>query len=381
MINTVNRFWHHAVAQEASGTWTADLPVLDTTRPLWVYANALYPLEAPVTGAGYYYGVYTAKDFNLSSKMFVATPEQLTAAGVKATDTALRVIETFGDGWQKEWFTYDLTDSWARKTHKLHDPKWLPPPFAKLAIEVRSDKPNTLVVGLDDLAAEVPLAGGSDWQSVVLFPTDFHKADGSSILDWKGARELRLGAKETLRAKTGDVENKRDLGADWQGPKPEFRNLRWVEGTKEELNARRSVKLARAAPVEGRTYLDIRYADAFTHGHKAAMNTDLDGRPLVVDGKMFAHGIATHAPSEAIVFLGGQYKKLHALAVSGAQATVGFQVILDDRTLFDSGLMSGAKSQPVDLPLENVQEMRLVVTDGGNGKGGDGASWIDAWVE
>jgi hypothetical protein len=54
---------------------------------------------------------------------------------------------------------------------------------------------------------------------------------------------------------------------------------------------------------------------------------------------------------------------------------------LDDRTLFDSGLMSGAKSQPVDLPLENVQEMRLVVTDGGNGKGGDGASWIDAWVE
>ena len=381
MTNTVNRFWHHAAAKAASGAWTAELPLLDTTRPLWVYANVLYPLETPVTGAGYYYGVYTAKSFNLSSKMLIATPERLKAAGVKATDMAFLMIEAFAEGWQKEWFTYDLTDNWARKTHKLYDPKWPPPPFAKLALEVRVEKPNKLVVGLDDFAAEVSLAGGADWQSVVLFPTDFHKAGGSSILDWKGIRELRLGAKETLRANDGGKDKKLDLGADWQGAKPEFRNLRWVEGTKAELNTRRSVKLAQAAPVEGRTYLDIQSADVFTHGYKSAMNTDLDGKPLVVDGKTYEHGIATHAPSEAIFFLGGKYKKLHALAVSGSQATVGFQVIVDDKTLFDSGKMSGAKSQPVDLPLDNVQELRLIVTDGGNGKGGDGASWVDAWVE
>ncbi len=230
MTNTVNRFWHHAAAQDAGGAWTAELPILGTDRPLWVYANVLYPLEAPVTGAGYYYGVYTARSFNLSSEMLVATPEQLKSAGVKATDLASLVIEAFAEDWQKEWFTYDLTDNWARKTHKLYDPKWLPPPSAKLAIEVRSERPNTLVVGLDDLAAAVPLAGGADWQSVLLLPTDFRKADGSPILDWKGTKELRLGAKETLRIHDNGKVTTLDLGADWQGAKPEFRNLRWVEG-------------------------------------------------------------------------------------------------------------------------------------------------------
>ncbi len=231
MANTVNRFWHHAAARDAGGAWTAELPVLGTDKPLWVYANVLYPLDAPVIGAGYYYGVYTAQNCSLSSKMLVATPEQLREAGVKATDSASLVIETFAPGWQKEWFTYDLTDNWARRTHKLHDPKWLPPPFAELAIEVRSGNPNKLVVGLDDLAAEIPLSGGADWQRVRLLPTDFHKADGSSILDWQGLRELRLGAKETLRINGNGNGKTLDLGADWQGAPPEFRNLRWVAGT------------------------------------------------------------------------------------------------------------------------------------------------------
>jgi hypothetical protein len=96
---------------------------------------------------------------------------------------------------------------------------------------VRSGNPNKLVVGLDDLSAEIPLSGGADWQRVRLLPTDFHKADGSSILDWQGLRELRLGAKETLRINGNGNGKTLDLGADWQGAPPEFRNLRWVAGT------------------------------------------------------------------------------------------------------------------------------------------------------
>ncbi|MDA3923310.1 MAG: hypothetical protein PF904_01255 [Kiritimatiellae bacterium] len=34
-------------------SWSADLPLLDTKRPLWVYANVHYSLEKPITGAGY----------------------------------------------------------------------------------------------------------------------------------------------------------------------------------------------------------------------------------------------------------------------------------------------------------------------------------------
>ena len=54
--NTVNRFWHHALVVQSGNTWTAKLPLLSTEKPLWVYANVVYPLDTPVTSTGYYYG-------------------------------------------------------------------------------------------------------------------------------------------------------------------------------------------------------------------------------------------------------------------------------------------------------------------------------------
>ena len=229
--NTIARFWHHADAKPNGKSWTADLPLLTVEKPLWVYANVLYALDKPVTGAGYYYGRYTARQFNLSSRMLVATPAQLKEAGVQATTKPSLLIESFEKDWQKEWFTYELTDNWARKTHKLHDPQWQAPAGAKLALEMRCDHPHQLVVGLDDYAAEVRVTGGNDWQSIVLQPADFRNAAGASLADWKGIKELRLGPQETLRGKIDGKEKSVTLGASWQGPKPKFRNLRWVKST------------------------------------------------------------------------------------------------------------------------------------------------------
>jgi len=231
--NTMARFWHHAAAGERSGMWTAALPLFNVSKPLWVYANVLYRLDEPVTGAGYYYEVYTAKEFNLSSKMLIATPDQFKASGVTATDKPSLVIEKFEDDWQKEWFTYDLSGDWARKTHKLYDPKWKAPVAAKLALEVKTEHPNKLVVGLDNHAAEVHLDGGSDWQSVALAPADFRNAAGTVLTNWAGIRELRLGAKETLRGKTQGQDVKLELGAEWKGTKPVFQNMRWIESKQE----------------------------------------------------------------------------------------------------------------------------------------------------
>jgi len=188
-------------------------------------------LDQPVTGAGYYYSRYTARQFNLSSRLLVATPAQLKAAGVQATAKPSLLIERFEKDWQKEWFTYDLTDNWARKTHKLHDPQWQAPAGAKLALEVRCEQPRQLVVGLDDYAAEVRVTGGNDWQRIVLQPADFRNVAGASLADWNRIKELRLGPQETLRGKIDGKEKSVTLGAVWQGPKPEFRNLRWVKST------------------------------------------------------------------------------------------------------------------------------------------------------
>ena len=231
--NTIARFWHCSSASRSCDAWTADLPLLDTERPLWVFANARYSLDRPAAGAGYYYGVYTATTLNVSSVLRVASPAELKAAGVKATDAPTRLIEPFADGWQKEWFTYDLSGGWPRRTHKLYDPKWKAPPGAMLALDVKSEQPNRLVVGLDDYVSEVALAGGSGLQTVTLAAGDFENGDGQKLQGWDGIKELRIGYRESLRlkgpaqAKGGQPVKPRLMGAEWKGSAPEFRNLRW----------------------------------------------------------------------------------------------------------------------------------------------------------
>ena len=224
--NSMNRFWHHAFITKKGNSWTAELPVLSSIKPIWAYANVVYSLDETVTGAGYYYGIYSADKFNLSSTMSMVSPEQLKAAGVIATMKPSLTIETFKGEWEKEWFTYQPED-WPHKTHKVYDDKWKAPENARLAFEVRSAKPNKMVVGIDNYASEVLLKGGKEWQGVVLSKKDFQNAKGESLPEWNGIMELRLGTQETLIEKI-DYENKKmDFGAEWTGEKPEFRNLRW----------------------------------------------------------------------------------------------------------------------------------------------------------
>lgn len=229
--NTIARFWHHARATREDGAWRASLPLAATGKPLWAYATVRYALEKPVTGAGYYYGLYTAKQFALSSRMLIATPAQLQASGVKATVRPSLAIETFAPGWEKEWFTYDLSDAWARRTHKVYDELWRAPPGARLALEVRAAQANKFVVGIDGYAAEIALPGGPAWHRVSLAPADFRNAAGTALDGWNGIRELRLAPKDrlTLRERA-QPEKRREMGADWQGRKPEFQNLRWETG-------------------------------------------------------------------------------------------------------------------------------------------------------
>ena len=246
--DTMSRFWHHATANRtatanktaaASGTgagagaanrtmgdWSAQLPLGDAGKPLWVYANVRYSLDEPVAGAGYYYGIYTTESFNLSSLMQTATPEQLRSAGVRATLEPSLLIEDFEGDWEKEWFTY-RPQEWARTTYKLHDPTWQAPPAAQLSLEVQSADRNTLVVLIDDYAAEVQVAGGGQWRRVTLSPNDFRDYAGDTLADWKSIRQLKLSPAEHLRPRRGQTGKPRLVGANWKGEAPQFRNLHW----------------------------------------------------------------------------------------------------------------------------------------------------------
>ncbi len=234
MQHTINRFWHYAAAVNDENTWTARLPLLSTDKPLWVYANVVYPLGEPVTGAGYYYSIYTAHQVNLSSKMHIAASEELKAASVKASMEPSLVIEAFEDNWQKEWFTYDLADNWVRRTHKLYNEKWQAPLNAKLVLEACSVQSNKIVVGLDSYAAEILMVGDSEWQQIIFSPSDFHNALGKKMSDWNGLKELRLSPKEILREKVDGKEIVLNLGAEWKGPNPRFHRLYWIPASTQD---------------------------------------------------------------------------------------------------------------------------------------------------
>ena len=136
------------------------------------------------------------------------------------------LIEDFKGDWEKEWFTY-RPQEWGRRTHKVYHPRWAAPEGAQLALQVRCEKANKLVVGLDDFAVERSIEGGGEWQNVVLKPADFKNVADEPMEDWKGIRQLRLGAQETLRDRKKNLVTKR--GAVWQGEAPDFRNLRWIQ--------------------------------------------------------------------------------------------------------------------------------------------------------
>ena len=209
-LNRINRFWHHAEASNDGEVWTASLPLFSTDKPLWVYANVVYDLDKPVTGAGYYYGTYTADRFNLSSLVKLIKPAQLKAAGVRATMSPSLMIEAFDPGWGNEWFTYKPAE-WPRRTHKVYHPRWAAPDGATVSLEVLSPETNVLEVKLDDFVAKVPLAGGPEWQTISLTAADFKDAEENSKSDWTEIMELGLGGKP------------------WRGAAPKFRNLRWIK--------------------------------------------------------------------------------------------------------------------------------------------------------
>jgi hypothetical protein len=227
--NSDNRFWHHVAARKAGERWQAHLPVFSAEQPLWAYANVRYALPQPVTGAGFYYALYTTTNFSIASKLLTASAEMVQAAHVKPTLKVSPLIENFAPGWQGDWYTFNESGDWPWRTHKLRTAEWPAPPGARLAVDVRSAQPNKLVLQLDNYAAQTELKGGGQWQTVSFAAADFHDVTGAMLPDWRRFEELVLADAVTLEA---DKNGKREsvyIGAPWQGPAAEFRNLRWLQ--------------------------------------------------------------------------------------------------------------------------------------------------------
>jgi hypothetical protein len=107
-----------------------------------------------------------------------------------------------------------------------------------------------------------------------------------------------------------------------------------------------------------------------------------DGQTITLNGITFAKGLGTHAASDVRYTISGCTRFQASLGVDdevGPNGSVDFQVYLDGVKAYDSGLMLGnSLTAPLDLDVTAKSQLRLVVTNGGDGIDYDHADWADA---
>ena len=105
---------------------------------------------------------------------------------------------------------------------------------------------------------------------------------------------------------------------------------------------------------------------------------------LRIKDKQYRHGLGHHASGEIVVELDGQFKTFQTdvgIQWQGGQnvASVIFRVYVDDRKVFDSGIVrENDPPRPVTVSVEGAEELRLVADDAGDGITCDCANWADA---
>ncbi|MDD7836577.1 endo-alpha-N-acetylgalactosaminidase family protein [Paenarthrobacter sp. AB444] len=108
-----------------------------------------------------------------------------------------------------------------------------------------------------------------------------------------------------------------------------------------------------------------------------------DGKPLTLNGTVFAKGLGAHANSTIRYFLGGRCTAFNAtVGIDDAQPTRGsvkFSVVADGTTKLTTPVL-GATSAPLPLTVDvtGAQYVELMADDAGDSNGNDHADWAGA---
>ena len=229
------RFWRSAEVVRDGDVYVADLPLESVERPLFAFANVSHTLPEPVSLAVLRLGNDPVKQFCLSSELRAARPAELAAAGVQPRPVGGRVIEDFANGW-RDWYRIGAESPvhWQNWTRKVTDPAWRGPEGAELAVTLRTQKPNTVVVSVVEnewrgergrrrafiCAREVP--GGDEPHVIRLSPADFvpAKEQDGSLATWAQLDVLGI---------CGHHPDERPARTPaWNGPPPEILRVEWL---------------------------------------------------------------------------------------------------------------------------------------------------------
>ncbi len=227
------RFWRLASAERDGGVFVAECPVVEPGEPLLAFANVTYETGSLLKMPR---GYADTSLLTVTSECRKAFPHQMKAAGVKARTERHRLIEDFSNGW-RDWSLVGVNhrEHWNYETHKVHDPAFVGPRGAALALEVEtSDADETLAVILETdkwrgytgrkprrFVALVELkAAGSHSLNL---PIDmFVTAEGEVLDSYDFVTSLILTP--------GQKEWPNKVTKPWQATQPTFGNIRWEGG-------------------------------------------------------------------------------------------------------------------------------------------------------
>jgi len=123
-------------------------------------------------------------------------------------------------------------------------------------------------------------------------------------------------------------------------------------------------------------------------GDPGVKKTILD-KPLTINGKVFTHGVGTHAVSRFSIDLKGVALAFRAqVGVDDEEAlgrdgkgSVCFNVYVDEKKIYSSGVMKlGDAPRLVEVDLKGARRLDLEVLDGGDTVDYDHADWADAFL-
>jgi alpha-galactosidase len=111
----------------------------------------------------------------------------------------------------------------------------------------------------------------------------------------------------------------------------------------------------------------------------------VDENPITLDGKVYPHGVGTHATSTIKINLYGNATEFASMVgvddEGKGEGSVCFQVIVDGKVKADSGKLVGlGKPVILSVNLTDAQQMTLLVTNAGDDYHYDHADWAGAYI-
>ena len=135
------------------------------------------------------------------------------------------------------------------------------------------------------------------------------------------------------------------------------------------------------------TYLsDLNWASATVGWGTIHRDLSIKGNPITLRGTVYPKGIGTHAVSQIVYNLNGQYTNfLSDVGVDdevGSNGSVIFQVLADGKQIYNSGILTGRGTvQHLNLPVSGIKQLTLVASNGVSGSiDYDHADWAGARV-